>query len=184
MPTTSYGMSYTTCDTNCFPNADSVVLLSNDYSTGSTYTYTTTSNFGSYKINPIRSRRILSVTGPSSQTGFTSTGGWYTQFTQLETRPASGSSYTTIPNLSGMTCPNLPSITVNFSLGATQIYRTNYWYDFEFYDPTNLTTLKNNYRIFARLLSIKGNQESPFTREMVYEVTNGVVTYKNTNFIV
>jgi hypothetical protein len=184
MPTTSYGMSYTTCDTNCFPNADSVVLLSNDYSTGSTYTYTTTSNFGSYKINPIRSRRILSVTGPSSQTGFTSTGGWYTQFTQLETIPASGSSYTTIPNLSGMTCPNLPSITVNFSLGATQIYRTNYWYDFEFYDPTNLTTLKNNYRIFARLLSIKGNQESPFTREMVYEVTNGVVTYKNTNFIV
>jgi hypothetical protein len=63
-------------------------------------------------------------------------------------------------------------------------HQMNYLYEWSFFDSTSLTTLSQNYRLFASRLLLTGKQSSPTFKEMVYEVTNGVVTYKNTNFII
>ena len=185
MPTTSTGMTYSTCDLQCNTLMTQIVNVVNANSTGSSYNYTTTSNVGSYKINPVSRIIRLFQSAPASSTGFTSSGGWYTTFTQNETIPASGSSYTIIPELSGLTCPNLSDIATETYIGSTILQHSyNFLYNWEFFDPTSPTTLKQNYRIFARQVTKNGNQVTPIFREMVYEVTNNVVTYKNTNFII
>jgi hypothetical protein len=184
MPTISTGITYTSCSTNCTSSMNSIVSVVNAHATGTSYNYTSTSNNGSYKIQPVRLVSYFTEQPPASVTGVTAVGGWYLEFTQNETIPASGSSYTIIPGLSALTYPDLSNIT-DYVIGNTAInHQLNYLYEWSFFDSTNLTTLSQNYRLFASRLLLTGKQSSPTFKEMVYEVTNGVVTYKNTNFII
>jgi hypothetical protein len=182
IPMISAGITYDDCDLNCIGYQNQLVdFYVNTYSS-STFNYTGTTNVGAIRNNGIYFFRSMS-SSVSTQTGATLSGGFYTSFYQNYTIPASGTSYTLIPSLSGVTCPNLGLITNNGdSLTSQNIQRNyNYYYVWEFFDET---AVADNFRIYAHRINESGNLVFPREITLVYEYLNGTLNYSNSNYLI
>ena len=182
IPMISSGITYDNCDLNCIGIQNQLVdFYVNTYSS-STFNYTGTTNVGAIRNNGIYFFRSMS-SSVSTQTGATLSGGFYTSFYQNYTIPASGTSYTLIPSLSGVTCPNLGLITNNGdSLTSQNIQRNyNYYYVWEFFDET---AVADNFRIYAHRINESGNLVFPREITLVYEYLNGTLNYSNSNYLI
>lgn len=175
MPTISNDITFTSCDLNCSGNIFGVVSLVNDYSTGSTYNYNGTSNTGARYL--YGHNRVTYVWSASTvNTGYTFFS--YTNLTnfQNETVPASGSSYTLIPSLSGVACSN---ITDYFYKNGYDYQRFDAYYQFRLMNPLDLSA----FQIYTNTTIDTSLSVSPFVWQLVYTFSGGTVQYSDPNYI-
>lgn len=177
MPTISYGMGYSTCDVNCSVNANGIVSNVNSSSTGTSLNYTGTTNQGVVLLNGLTvMRRLNEVNDTESATtiyGLISINN-YNNFTY----PYSGNPATIIPSLSAQTC-NI-STNLNGSASSQQYQKFYYYYDIVFYDEFDLS---GSFRIFANEINLNGVLNTSI-KTLAYELTGGVVTYSNAEYII
>jgi hypothetical protein len=175
MPTITYGMSFSTCDLFCSSIVSGYVINLNDYSTGSTYNYTGTTNTASrYLYGHTGILTAVSSTTVSTEWNFQS----YIELEnfQNETIPASGASYTLIPSLSGTACPNISKY---FSSTSTGYRRYNAWYQYRLIDPLDLSA----FQIYTNKVLETGTTVNAYVYELVYTFSGGTVQYSNPNYI-
>lgn len=178
MPTVTYGMSYTSCDLDCsFWTNFTMVPRINNSSTGSTNNYTGTTNQG--VVLPSGLSTLISVIESlSSQTGVTMNGNILISNYNNYTYPYSGTPATIIPSLTSQTCDISTNLVGdNSSAGYVKAY---YRYDAEFYNPADLS---GSFRIFAREINANGNVNLS-VKTLIYELTGGVVTYTDPQYLV
>jgi hypothetical protein len=149
----------------------------NNSSTGSTNNYTGTTNQG--VVLPSGLSTLISVIESlSSQTGVTMNGSISILNYNNYTYPYSGTPATIIPSLTSQTCDISTNLVGdNSSGGYTKAY---YRYDAEFYDVTDLS---GSFRIFAREINANGNVNLS-VKTLIYELTGGVVTYTDPQYLV
>lgn len=178
MPTVSYGMSYTSCDLNCENAAKTILVGSvNNSSTGITSNYTGTTNQGVVSQNGLST--LLSVTESLfTQTATTISGsitiGRYNNYTY----PYSGTPATIIPSLSSQTCDISTNLVGNQT--SSTYFKTYYQYTAEFYDEFDLS---GSFRIFSLEINANGTVNSS-VKTLIYELTGGVVTYTDSQYLV
>ena len=182
IPMISTGITYTNCDINCNSILSNLLNVFVNIYSSSTFNYTGTTNVGAIRNNGLSSFSTMSSSYITSS-ATTLTGGFSFRDFQNYTIPASGSSYTLIPSLSGIASTNLLTITRdanNLSLSSyNRIY--NYYYEWIFFDPASY---ENNYRIYASRIALDGYIYIPQEKTLVYEYSAGTVTYTDSNYLV
>jgi hypothetical protein len=178
MPTVTYGMPYTSCDLDCeFLTKVLMVPRINNSSTGSTNNYTGTTNQGVVLSSGL-STLISVIESLSSQTGTTMDGNIVISNYNNYTYPYSGTPATIIPSLTSQTCDISTNLVGDNSSNS---YRKLYYrYDAEFYDADDLS---GSFRIFAREINANGNVNLS-VKTLIYELTGGVVTYTDPQYLV
>ena len=177
MPTIPYGMSFTTCDLYCTTIVSQQVTNMNNSSTGSTYNYTGTTNTASrYLYGHTGILKSASGSTVSTTQDFVS----YIILTnyQNETVPASGASYTLIPSLSGVSCPNITNYFGQY--GTTGYIRYNAYYQYRLIDPLDLSA----FQIYTNKVIETGTTVNAYVYELVYTFSGGTVQYSNSNYII
>jgi len=175
MPTITNGMSFTSCDLYCTSNISQTVRDVNDYSTGSTYNYTGTTNTASRYIYPHQGI-ITAYSSSTVNTEFNLGSYMQLDFFQNETVPASGSSYTLIPSLSGVSCPNITNYFTKQSVGYQ---RYDAYYQFRLIDPLDLSA----FQIYTNRVLETGTTVNAFVWKLVYTFSGGTVQYSDPNYI-
>ena len=178
MPTQTYGMSFTTCDSGCLSMTNNV----NSYSTNPAYNFTGTSTNGLLYNNPIP--YMWSYTSQTiSQTGYTVYGERYLFNFQNETYPASAdtlTSYVNIPAYSAITCPNINDYWYEYIPSINYVRSFYFYYDWNLITPTLNRT---DFRIYAIQISREGKYNDT-VKTLVYEWSGGTATYTNSNYLV
>jgi hypothetical protein len=175
MPTITNGMSFSACDLFCSSTVPSYVTNINNYSTGSTYNYTGTTNTASrYLYGHTGILTALSSTTVSTATTFVSN--IELSNFQNETIPASGASYTLIPSLSGTACPNISNYFSSTSIGYQ---RWNAYYQYRLIDPLDLSA----FQIYTNKVIETATTVNAYVYELVYTFSGGTVQYSDPNYI-
>ena len=178
MPTVTYGMFYTSCDISCEElTKNTMVVRINNSSTGNTSNYTGTTNQGVVLQNGLRP--LNSVTeNLFTQTATTISGAILIDGYNNYTYPYSGSPATIIPSLSSQTCDISTNLLGN---QTSRLYEKIYYsYITEFYDEFDLL---GSFRIFAREINSNGAANQS-VKTLVYELTNGFITYTDPQYLV
>ena len=114
----------------------------------------------------------------SSQTGNTWSNAIFANFTTNNTYPASGSTPTLIPSLSGMTCPNL--LNTMFENGSLAYYKYVTYTGLELINPTNPASLDIN--IFSYRINKNGSNSNDKT--LIGQYIGGVLNIIDSDYFV
>ena len=178
MPTISSGMTFTTCDLNCSQTLSNQIFYVNYYSTGTTFNDNRTTNTAARYRYPNQSfSRSSSATTLNNNTYIIDSYIDIHEF-QNETVPASGSSNTLIPSLSGVSCPNFYDY---FYRGSSDYYRKyNAQYDFRLTNQSNLS----DFQIYTNTTIETSVESFPAVWKLVYTFSGGTVHYSDPNYII
>lgn len=182
--TISNNISFSECQEGCNSIVNSVIKEINEYSTGATPTFgtsTRTFNNGIYYTNPIFSVNIINnPNGPitvSPKQGFFRTNDWW-----INTYPFSGDPSLIIPSFSGTICNyNSTGVkkTEDFSF-YNQQYK--YYYEVRITNPLNI----NDFDIWASPISNFSYSGAPSVNpfyELAYRNSGGTITTNSTYII-
>lgn len=181
--TISKNITFTSCETNCNSNLDSIVNIINVWSTGNTTSYGVIRDFnnGMYYTNPVNFCGYI-ITGNTPTTGQTFTGYFLTPDWSFNTYPFSGTPSTIIPSLSGNVC------NYNSSGVLSNIYNTSYNTQYKYYYQVRLSNPLNvnDFDIWASPISNFSYSGAPGTAqyELAYRYSGGSVTYSNPTYII
>jgi hypothetical protein len=187
MPTITKGIFPTTCEEYCDGLINNYINVVNNSSTGSTNVLNIYNNKGSSYFKVATGRRVYQIN--ESTTGVTQQGYFYRNSNSLKTIPASGSSNTIIPSLSGQVCdystygylrtyPYIPPI-------ANGVYN----YLKQFYNYRVVLTNPSNVRDFDIYMSpinnfVASGYPGTILYDLAYSYSGGSVVYSNPTYII
>jgi hypothetical protein len=177
LPTITLGLTANICDIDCNNYYNQIVNIVNRYSTGTTYNYTGTTDTSSrfnYLFPYFRS--IISTTNNNNiqdKIIYRYTGHYYNK-----TVPASGSSYTLIPNLSGVTCSSFNTYFEENNNGYSYYY-DGHW-KVELTNPLDF----NDFKIYANTTVETSKSRYPAVWLEIYNYSGGTIHYSDSNYII
>ena len=178
LPTITPGITFTSCDIQCQTLLNTIVQDINNYSTGSTYNYTGTTNVGSTYVYITRYMRWLSQS-MTNQTSINAGAAFYLNNTNNSTYPASGNTPTLIPSLSGVTCPNITDYMI--ANGILDYYKYTYYYTISLINPTDPTSIDIN--IFGNYIGKSGLANTNF-KTLIGQYIGGVLNIIDSDYFV
>ena len=176
MPTISNGMSFSTCNLNCLSYNNIYVNAINSSSTGTSYNYIGTTNTAA-RYRYLHPSVLVNSSASTINDKWGSNSSISLNNFQNETMPASGSSYTIIPSLSGVSCSNLNDY---FIKSNTSYQRFNAFYEYRLIDPLDLSA----FQIYTDTTIETSLNYTPIVWKLVYTFSGGTVQYSDSNYII
>lgn len=177
MPTISNGMSFSTCNLYCSSSNINSVDEVNSSSTGTTYNYTGTTNTAA-RYRYLHETMLVNSSASTTNSTWDSYSLIDLNYFQNETIPASGSSYTITPSLSGVCCSNLTNY---FKKSTTSSYRRfNAYYQYRLIDPLDLSA----FQIYTDTTIETSLDYLPIVWKLIYTFSGGSVHYSDSNYII
>jgi hypothetical protein len=176
MPTITSDMVFSTCDIYCSSSNNQCVFDVNSSSTGTSYNYTGTTNT-SARYRYLHETVLVNSSASTTNSTWDSYSLIDLSYFQNETMPASGSSYTIIPSLSGVSCSDLSNY---FYKSTPYSYRRfNAYYQYRLIDPLDLSA----FQIYADTTIESSLNYSPIVWKLVYTFSGGTIQYSDSNYI-
>ena len=187
MPTITKGIFPTTCEEYCDGLINNYINVVNNSSTGSTNVLNIYNNKGSSYFKVATGRRVYQIN--ESNTGVTQQGYFYRNSNSLKTIPASGSSNTIIPSLSGQVCDYSTYGYLSTYSNIPPIGNGLYNYIKTFYNYRVVLTNPSNVRDFDIYMSpinnfVVSGFPSTILYDLAYSYSGESVVYSNPTYII